>query len=174
MATFTPQFKPARLEGRDPIAEAKSLIEQYMGQWALDILIQFRQEAISVAGLDSRSNIVKSFDYKVTPEEIKIFANDYIDQIERGRLPGELPKVPFDALLFWARRYRVRPRPGQTEQGMIYAIQAAIYRRGIAGRPFVDSAIDRIERTGNPYLQPWIDDVLQAIIEPLRRVSGRK
>lgn len=164
----SPQFEPARIESRDPIAEANSLLEQYMGQWALEILTFFRAEAIATANLDSRSNLVKSFDYNVTSEEIGIFVNDYISNIEQGTPPGKLPKVPFDALLLWARRYRVRPRPGQTEQGMVRAIQNAIFRRGIAGRPFTAKAIGDIEKLGNPYVDQWAADIIDEIVKPLR------
>lgn len=143
--------------------ENLTVLQRYLVEWSLEVLAIFRQHAIREAGLDSRSSLVRGFDYEVKPTEVAILAKDYIKFVESGRAsnrekPG-IRKVPFAALKEWARRYRVRPRPGQTEQEMIYRIQSAILVHGIRPRPFSEGAIEESVASIDPYLNIWLGNL---------------
>jgi hypothetical protein len=92
---------------------------------------------------------------------LTVYVADYARYVEAGRRPGAR-KVPLDVLIAWIKRRRVGV--GRTAKGrftkrvmsvtqLAYAIQQAIYRRGIRGRPFIQAAFD----AGQKQLETWLD-----------------
>ncbi len=81
---------------------------------------------------------------------LTVFVADYAKYVEEGRRPGAR-KVPLDVLITWIKRRRVgvnRTAKGRFARRVMsvsqlaYAIQNAIYKRGIRGRPFIQAAFD--------------------------------
>lgn len=90
--------------------------------------------------------------------QFNLFANYYLEYIERGRRPKET-KVPVSALIEWAKRKGI-PTDNQT----IYAIRNAIWRDGIPARPILhimDKEIDTL------FDSVWSENLFNLITEEL-------
>lgn len=119
----------------------------------------FRKEAVVRAKLGAASGAVRSINSVVTQNELAIFGAVYLKYIETGRKAG-VRKVPISALIFWAKRYQVKPMPGQTITGMCFAIQTGIYRNGIAPRPYSAAAAAEADKLVNPFLDEEVGRIL--------------
>lgn len=106
----------------------------------------------------SDSNLIKSVEYSLTDTGIDLLANFYWIFIEGGRRPGTYP--PRSALYFWAVRYGIKPRAGETIDQMVIKIQKAIFKRGIQPRPFIENAFTRADK----FLNPFNDEFAEALI----------
>lgn len=63
---------------------------------------------------------------------------------EFGRRPGRAP--PYDAIAAWARRKGLQPEDGQTFDSMVFAIQQAIAKNGLAAFAPAQRAADDVMR----------------------------
>lgn len=99
---------------------------------------------------------------------LRVYVAEYAQYVERGRRPGA-KKVPISALIAWIKARRVGI--GRTTRGrftartvtvtqLAFAIQAAIYKRGIAGRPFIQAAFNE----GQKAFDAWLDTRALTII----------
>lgn len=148
---------------------ARALFERL----AQGLVAQMQLSLVQVAGRTpgrnslSQSNLVKSFEYQLTDAGIVILANDYWRFVESGRARG-VKRVPFDAIYFWAKRYGIKPRTGQTFNGMVFAIREGIFKNGIRPRPFVDAAVTNALKL----LEEPVNKALRASIENAFRTTS--
>jgi len=103
-------------------------------------------EKITVAtmvqsGVESNSDLAKSIKYFEANGVINMTSNYYYPYVSNGRRAG-IRKVPISALIEYAKDYGIRPRPGQTYNQMAFAMQTAIYNRGIRAKNFGDKVAD--------------------------------
>lgn len=92
--------------------------------------------------------------------------------MDAGRKPGG-KKVPIDALIAWIKRYRVGQRDKKTGKfkkrlisinSMAFAIQMAIYKKGIKSRPFIKSTLEYAEDLMKSYIEETlIPDILTSV-----------
>jgi len=92
-----------------------------------------------------------------------LLENFYGQYLDRGRNPG-VKKVPIAALLGWIKAKKIKPKPGQSENSLAFAIQNSIFKRGIQGRlyrkPAYDLATVRFEEAvENVFLPSLVDDL---------------
>jgi len=104
---------------------------------------------------------------KVTPNRdgIAIELPKYAEFIDKGRKPFA-KKVPIAELIKWVKRYRLAGRnkksgkfqkaSSQSVNSMAYAIQRAIWKKGIMARPFIDASLEFAEQE----LAKLIDETL--------------
>lgn len=89
------------------------------------------------SGVKADSNLAKSIKYVTIKDGINMEANYYYPYVSNGRRAG-IKKVPISALIEYCKQYGIRPRPGQTLNQMAFAMQTAIYNRGIKAKNFED------------------------------------
>lgn len=139
------------------------------------VKIIFQKEGIARAKLGRESGLIKSFRYEVTKEDLTLFAAVYTQWVESGRPSVDkkpnIKKVPLDALIKWSEIYQVDPGPGQTRTAMCFAIQNAIYKRGIAPRPFTAAAIEEADKFINPFLDEAVGAKLTQVFEGLAKTQ---
>lgn len=90
---------------------------------------------------------------------IQTFFNHYIIYIEKGRKKGA-KRIPIDALRDWALRKGI-----PTDNNTLYAIQTAIVRDGIKGRPILATLENNIEEL---FEKQYFDELFTAIITELQ------
>lgn len=129
-----------------------------------DIIPQLREAGALVMnqkGLHIDSDLIKSFEYDVSHGRLVIRANHYWYYVNKGRRIGA-NKVPITPLIRWMRRYRIRPKSGQTYTQLAFAIQQSIYVNGIKGKQFfsklTDTYGDVMEEELSKRLEGWIVD----------------
>ena len=88
-------------------------------------------------GIETNSNLIKSVDWEWKNNAFVMLANDYFTYASEGRRP-RARKVPIDDLLPWIKKYRIRPRKGQTINELAFAIQTSIYKNGIKKKGYLD------------------------------------
>jgi hypothetical protein len=118
--------------------------------------------AMELAGLNDTA-LQKSVE--VVPrgnQMLDVLTNFYGEFVIRGRKPGT-KKVPISALVAWIKRKRLQGRDKRgrfiSANSLAYAIQTAIYKRGIKGRDFVTPAVDS-----------WSKKAAEAIGDELQRM----
>lgn len=90
---------------------------------------------------------------------IQTFFNHYIIYVEKGRKKGA-KRIPIDALRDWALRKGI-----PTDNNTLYAIQTAIVRDGIKGRPILATLENNIEEL---FEKQYFDELFTAIITELQ------
>lgn len=90
---------------------------------------------------------------------IQTFFNHYIIYVEKGRKKGA-KRIPIDALRDWALRKGI-----PTDNNTLYAIQTAIVRDGIKGRPILATLEKNIEEL---FEKQYFDELFTAIITELQ------
>ena len=136
----------------------KELLAQ-IGEELVD-LTRFNLTVAAVSLDSSRNNLAasrlaESFDYILLDDGgIEIIANAYWGAIEYGLPVGTA--VPIAALMEWAKRYRIKPKKGSFE-GMLFAIQRTIIRRGTRPRPFVEQTILDADKQIGAYIDRYVD-----------------
>jgi hypothetical protein len=98
-------------------------------------------EYMTQAGVPKSSNLVKSVGFEVKQGKLGLVANNYWYYVSQGRRRGAA-KVPITALIDYCKRYGIVPRQGQTLTQLAFAIQTAIYRRGINPKNYDEKVID--------------------------------
>lgn len=131
--------------------------------------IILKKEAIVRAKLGSESGLVRSIRHETTGEELIFYAAQYIQWVESGRpsvaKKPNIKKVPIEALERWVEAYQIRPRAGQTMNGLLYAIQNGIYKHGIRPRPFTAAALEEIDKFVNPFLDANVGGLLDTVFQ---------
>lgn len=107
---------------------------------ALKAALKQRMAAVRLNG----SKLERTLDVKVTNNKLELFLGDYWRYLEDGRRPLSR-KVPIDALLKWIKRAGLTLTPGQSNISLAYAVQRAIYKRGLKPRPFFALAVGDVE-----------------------------
>ena len=87
-----------------------------------------------------RSNLIKTLKVVVGSSDIQVIAQDYIENLDRGRKPLT-KKIPISALLSWLQELGL-PR----SNSMAFRIQNSIYKKGIRGRNFIEKAFTSLEK----------------------------
>ena len=90
-------------------------------------------------GLDNDSDLVKSVDMGYSGDFFQLLANDYYQYVSRGRRP-RARKVPVEDIIAWIKEKNINYRGSINSAA--FAIQQAIYKRGIKGKLFEESVID--------------------------------
>lgn len=84
---------------------------------------------------------------------IRIFINDYVEYIERGRPTGIWP--PVNAIAEWAQRKGL-----PSDNGHVYLYCKSIYENGIRPRPFLQASFQAID----DYIDDWFNGLFGALI----------
>lgn len=120
----------------------------------------------SIKGLKG-SNLVKSIEYEFRDDAFVLIAFDYYTYVSEGRRP-RARKVPVESLIRWIKEKRISTR-GKTVSQTAFAIQQAIYKRGIKGKKYEDDVVElsaeMISETTAEDLSWYIVDDLVDIIE---------
>lgn len=111
----------------------------------------------------SNSNLLKSIETEISDTGFDILANFYWQFIEGGRKAGTMP--PFTSLVLWAQRYGIKPRAGQSNNQMLFAIATKIKREGIKARPFLDNAFNDAVTFINPFSDKALDELLRSAFD---------
>lgn len=90
---------------------------------------------------------------------IQTFFNHYIIYVEKGRKKGA-KRIPIDVLRDWALKKGI-----PTDNNTLYAIQTAIVRDGIKGRPILATLENNIEEL---FEKQYFDELFTAIITELQ------
>jgi hypothetical protein len=121
------------------MAESKSY-----QQMIANLLVELQDLTVATmvnSGVESNSDLVKSIKYVEVKGGIDMVAAYYYPYVSNGRRAG-IRKVPISALIQYIKDYGIRPRPGQTINQMAFAMQTAIYNRGIRAKNFGDKVVD--------------------------------
>jgi hypothetical protein len=112
------------------------------------LAVKAQIEAIGLGGSDLDRSITTEAD---PPDAVVLTANYYAEYVISGRRPGAR-KVPIDALLKWVKAKGIQAQSGKGRRGgvmrdtqLAFAIQNAIYKRGIASKDFVTPSVAVVE-----------------------------
>lgn len=129
---------------------------------ALDIFDLFYEVLHSDVGINTKvgkntlkdSRLAKTATMEVDLPFIKIMVNDYIDMIENGvKRYSYCP--PLADLRDWARRKGI-----PSDNNTLYAIQQAIWRDGIKGRPVIKTFYDKLDKEWSEWMA---DELFESI-----------
>lgn len=112
------------------------------------LLLELNELTIQIMTGDKvkpQSNLAKSIQWAVGDKGLGMQAAYYYPYVSEGRRRGT-KKVPISALIDYIKRYGLTPRGGQTINQLAFAIQTAIYKRGLNPRGYAD---DVMEATGD-------------------------
>lgn len=122
-------------------------------------------------GIDVDSDLIKSFEFDIIHGRLQIKANEYFKYVDKGRRAGT-DKVPITPLIRWMRKYRVRPKSGQTYTQLAYAIQQSIYKSGIRGKHYLDKLYDVYGDVTEEQLSDYLEEsLLDDIVNSLRNLK---
>jgi hypothetical protein len=132
----------------------------------LQELQQITIVAMAQTGVKSSSDLSKSVKYVLTKDGIKLLVAEYYPWVSEGHVVKRragLRKVPIDALIEWIKKNGIVPRNSktgrfQTINQMAFAVQTAIYKRGIKGGK---------KTKGRNYANKVADDVADYTAEEL-------
>jgi hypothetical protein len=167
--------------------QAKTISEIYeaVGQVIIDSVI-YQLKSYAKYPIDyQNSDLIKSLDYDVgfkdrdiksgrfKPIRLTLFANDYLQWLDKGRKPGT-KKIPIDALIKFIKKRKLQQKfrrmskrgRGQfmTLNQIAFLLQSSIYKKGIAPRNVLIPALEE----GEKVLQMYIDrDLLDILIQPI-------
>ena len=100
-----------------------------------DAFVETIHEGLTAIGLGN-SALYKSTRSEAKGGVLQIAMFDYAKYVISGRRAGA-KKVPISALIKWIKQKGLTPRAGQSINQLAFAIQTAIFKRGIKGRPFL-------------------------------------
>lgn len=115
------------------------------------------------------SKLQASVEVKVSgADSLAVEMEDYARYVIQGRRPGG-KKVPISALLSWLKSKRLQGRDKRgrfiTYNSLAWAIQTAIFRRGIAGRDFITPAVKEFEEEAVRLLEKHLEETMEEIID---------
>ena len=122
------------------------------------------------SGLKSGSNLVKETEFVETNTGLALMSAYYFQYRSDGRRIG-VRKVPITALLDYIKRYGIRPRGGQTLTSLAFAIQTAIYKRGIQGLNYFDRIIEATSDITEKVIADEVSEVLADEIVRLMTIT---
>ena len=106
-------------------------------QGLLAELQQISIAAMAQTGVKKSSDLSKSVKYSLTKDGIQMKALEYYPFVSEGHVVkrrSRVAKVPIDALIEWIKDRGLVPNGGKTINQLAFAIQTAIYQRGIKGK----------------------------------------
>jgi len=106
----------------------KELIPQ-LNKLTIDYMVQ--------SGVRSSSSLLKSVEYTADSTGIQLVAGNYWWAYSEGRRP-RTKKIPAQALIGWIKQRGIIPRNGITITQLAFAIQTAIYKRGLNPLGYAD------------------------------------
>ena len=119
-----------------------------------------------------KGGFVQSVAVEPSYDGFKIKVGEQAQYMDTGRKPGG-KKVPIDALIAWIKRYRVGQRDKKTGKfskrkmsinSLAFAIQMAIYKRGIKSRRFIEETLKYAEDLVKSYIEETlIPDILTSV-----------
>lgn len=143
-------------------------IKRVLNSILKDIKLSFQQIMIE-KGVPSNSKLVKSVEVKNVRNEIIVYCNEYFEYLNNGRKKFSR-KIPISVLLFWIKRYKIRPRTGVTVNQLAYIFQNSIYKEGIKGRNFLKLAEKSMENIMTKELERfYIVEIEKGIIQTINK-----
>lgn len=112
----------------------------------------------------AKGGFAESVSVEPSYDGFKIKVAEHAQYMDAGRKPGA-KKVPLDALIKWIKRYRVGQRDKKTGKfrkrvvsinSIAFAIQMAIYKKGIKPRRFIKETLEYAE----DLMKSYIDETL--------------
>lgn len=150
-------------------SDLKDLLEDLIPQ-----LNKLTIQYMTQSGIKSKSDLVKSVGYELTPDGIGLKANNYWFYASQGRRAGTR-KVPITALIDYIKRYGITPRAGQTFTQLAFAIQTAIYKQGINPKNYVNKVIDGTsDVTEEMIADGLIEDIADEIVNLMTQTPYAK
>lgn len=120
----------------------------------------------------AKGGFVQSIAVEPSYDGFNIKVGEQAQYMDSGRKPGG-KKVPLDALIKWIKRYRVGQRDKKTGKfskrktsinSLAFAIQMAIYKRGIKPRRFIEETLKYAEDLMKSYIEETlIPDILTSV-----------
>ena len=132
--------------------------------------------AMAQSGIKKTSDLSKSVTFVETQDGIKMEVAEYYPYVSGGRSrtyrPARISKVPIDALIQWIRAKGIVPRTKMTTNQLAFAIQSAIYYKGIKsnkpvkGKNFADRVAEDVsdftaEQVANYMAESIADDLVE-------------
>lgn len=132
-----------------------------IGETIVEFLIQ---EAIATgpttqgySGLET-SIFIRDISYSISNNKVQISMPEYAKYIESGRKRRK-KKVPLSIILKQLRRKNL-----PTTNGLAFAIQNSIYKKGIKPRPFIDRALDMAQNAITVDIEEYMTTTIQDVI----------
>jgi hypothetical protein len=125
-------------------------------------IIESMKRLMISQGVKPNARVIKSLKYKVTKNGVEILSEEWAKYIDSGRKAG-IKKVPIRALLKWISKNNISPKSGMSKVGLAWAIQSAIFKRGIRARPFIQQSLE----TGSIIVEELIDKTMEKEIEDI-------
>ena len=128
-----------------------------------DEAIKFIRASMEKNGINNKtgtntlinSNLYNDLAFEVKDEMVLILINDYYVYVEGGRSAGA-KWPPVNAIADWAARKGL-----PTNNGFIYLVCRSIVEHGIAPRPFMDEAMEELEK----YFDNWANDIFNKLMQ---------
>ena len=124
-------------------------------------LNQITIQYLTQSGIKKSSDLTKSIQFIETDNGLALEANYYFSYRSDGRRRG-VKKVPIRALIDYIKDYGLVPRGGQTINQLAFAIQTAIYKRGIQPLNYFDRIV---EATSDVTEQVVADELIEDIAD---------
>ena len=118
-------------------------------------------KAMTSAGVDSNSNLVKSINYVQTQDSINLEAAYYFTYVSTGRRSA-VKKVPVMNLIDWMKKKNIVPKGSQTYNQLAFAISESIYKHGIKPKNYIDTII---QTTADLSAETLADNVAESIAD---------
>lgn len=128
-------------------------------------LQQITIQAMAQTGVNTSSDLAKSVKYVITKDGIKLMVAEYYPFVSEGHVVKRralISKVPISALIPWIKKRGLVPKAGKTINQLAFAIQTAIYKRGISGKVKTKGKgfADTVETNVADYTATELADVL--------------
>lgn len=119
------------------------------------------------SGIKSGSNLAKSSTFVETENGLALEANYYFTYRSEGRKRG-VKKVPIRALIDYIKRYGIVPRAGQSINQLAFAIQTAIYKRGIQPLGYLERIMEAsADVTEEVVADELIEDIADEVVKAM-------
>jgi len=127
------------------------------------------QKILLENGLHENDKIVKQVVIKPTKDTLEVYLNSYIKFIQTGR--GKFKtRVPIASLIRFIKKRQI-PLGGEKISRVAYAIQTAIFKNGIKGKPGIEDEI--VDNVGD-YITDYIIRTFDIDIEENVAITKRK
>lgn len=144
-----------------------------------NLLIELRDItilAMAQSGVKESSNLSKSVQYVATQDGVQMKVLEYYPYVSEGRSTtkraARVSKVPIDALIEWIKKRGITPYGNRTINQLAFAIQTAIYKRGldskrpVKGKGFADNVANDVadytaEELANYLAEGVADDLVE-------------
>jgi len=101
----------------------------------LQELQQITIASMAETGVKPTSDLSKSVKWVVTKDGLKMMVAEYYPFVDEGRSTTKrramMHRIPLSVLIEWIKRNNIKPYGGKTTNELAWAIQTAIYKRGL-------------------------------------------